>query len=104
MRPEHAIRQMCADYWPDRRASPSAPFPYGIRDSLGGGAAEFRGRDLLDELAPAHPAGVADDVDARQPRALDDVVADARGLHARHLADVVAQAAGDAELLVAVVV
>src|SRR5437868_12204335 len=61
-------------------------------------------RNRREQLAPAHAAGIADDVDARNARALHDVIADAGGLHARHLADVVAQPARDAELVVAVFV
>src|SRR5690349_17484935 len=68
------------------------------------GPAELRGRDRRNQLAPAHAALVADDVDARNARTLDDVVAIRRGLDARHLADVAAQPAADAELVVVVLV
>src|SRR6187402_965716 len=106
MRPEHVIRQMWArllalnpgsSIW--RRPSPVAwPLAYGL---LRRRAGEIRGGDLSHQLAPAHAPGISHNVDARHTSALDDVVADSRGLDARHLADVIAQFAGDAQLVVA---
>src|SRR5262245_53129736 len=90
------LRQMCAGLLARTGAE-----SIGLLDR---GPAELRGRDGRNQLAPAHAALVADDVDARNPRALDDVVAVRRRLYARHLAHVAAQPAADAELVVVVLV
>src|SRR5262245_40031254 len=67
------------------------------------GAAEIRG-NRREQLAPADASLVADDVDAREARTLDDVVAVGRGFDAGHFADVAAQPAADADLVVIVFV
>src|SRR6187551_3145280 len=90
------LRQMCAGLLARTGAE-----SIGLLDR---GPAELRGRDGRNELAPADAALVADDVDARDARTLDDVVAIGCRLDTRHLADITTQAAADAELVVVVLV
>src|SRR5579872_3440794 len=57
-------------------------------------------RDLSYQLRPVHPTGVANDVDTRQPSALDQVVAGSCRLQAAHQANLFTQLAADADLVV----
>src|SRR6185436_11718934 len=69
-----------------------------------GGAAKVRRGDRRQQLTPPHAPLVADDVDAWDPGALDDVITLGRGLDARHVAHIATQLAANAELVVAVFV
>src|SRR5256885_14075949 len=75
-------------------SSPSASFR--------GDASEVGARDRRHELAPVDPAGIADDVDARDACAFHDVVADTGGVVPGHLANINAGPGRDFEPVVAV--
>src|SRR6185437_10133886 len=58
--------------------------------------------DLTNELRPGYAAHFADDVQPRQPAALDQIVAAVwSGCRTRHLADLVLQAAPDPDAVIA---